>query len=62
MAKKSFKETLLESEAGKKKSRAVTIRLPADVDEEVRKLSEKTDRTVTEVIIEALRYALELPA
>jgi predicted DNA-binding protein len=62
VAKKSFKETLLESDSKKKKSRAITIRLPAEVDLEIRKLSEKTGRTVTEVIIQALRFALEIPA
>ena len=61
MAKKSFKDILVESDPAKKKSRAVTIRIPIEVDEEIQKLSKKSGRTITDVIIEALRYALELP-
>ena len=53
---------LLESNARKRKSRAVTVRLPIDVDEEIQKLAKKTNRTVTDVIVEALRFSLEIPA
>ena len=62
MAKRSFKEKLLHTKGNKKQSRSVTVRLPSELDEEVRKLSKKTNRTVSEIIIEALRFALEIPA
>jgi hypothetical protein len=59
--KKTFKDLVMNAQSDKKKSRAVTVRLPPDVDQEIQKLCEKSGRNFTDIVIEALRYALELP-
>ena len=60
VAKKTFKEKLLESEPEKQRTRAVTVRLPQEVDQELQQLAQKSGRTYTDVVVEALKYALEL--
>ncbi len=55
---KSFKETLKKPSKNEKK--IVAVRMPDDLDQELNKIAKQKKMSVSKVIIEALRYALDL--
>ncbi|MGK5087042.1 hypothetical protein WDW86_05745 [Bdellovibrionota bacterium FG-2] len=54
---KSFKEALLKR-TQKAQKKIVAVRMPADIEEELVLIAKKSGKTVSQVIIEALRLAL----
>lgn len=44
----------------KEKKKIVTVRMPEDLDQELNRLSKQSKKSVSQVIIEALRYSLSV--
>lgn len=57
--KKSFKEVLLKKST-RSKTRAVAVRMPENLDEELEAIAKKSGKSKSQVIIEALRLALDV--
>lgn len=46
--------------ASKKEKKIVAVRMPEDLDQELNRLAKQSKKSVSQVIIEALRYALKV--
>jgi predicted DNA-binding protein len=56
--KRSFKKDILTKKKTAKK--LVAVRLPIEIEKELKAIAKKSGRTMSDVIVEALRYSLEL--
>ena len=56
--KRSFKRDILKKKKAAKK--LIAVRIPIEIESELRAIAKKSGRTVSAIIIEALRYSLEM--
>jgi len=55
--KRSFRRKILTKSKTPKK--LIAVRIPAEIEAELKRLAKKSQRSMSEVIVEALRYSLE---
>lgn len=56
--KRTFKTDILKKKKTTKK--LVAVRLPVEIEKELKAIAKKSGRSMSDVIVEALRYSLEL--
>lgn len=56
---RSFKREILKTKKTGKK--LIAVRIPIEIESELKSIAKKSGKTMSEVIVEALRFSLELP-
>jgi predicted DNA-binding protein len=56
--KRSFKREILKKKKPAKK--LIAVRIPVEIESQLKAIAKKSGRTMSDVVVEALRYSLEL--